>query len=364
MDNSELMNRAIELAEKGRGSTKPNPMVGAVVVNEEGKIVGEGFHENYGGPHAEVVAIENAEDRGAGSKLVVTLEPCCIRGKTQACTDLIKSSGVREVVIGSLDPNPNVNGRGVEDLRSASIKVSVENGFSSKIAKQNEIFFKYITSKRPFVISKLAITLDGSIAATKGSLTRLSSSDADIFVHNLRDELDSIMIGIDTLIVDDPLLTSRLRGRNTVNPSRIIVDTHARIPDESVVIKTLEAAPIFLAVSSEADEIRLRQLKEMGVKIIKISGDDDHLDLNELLGRLGELGISSILLEGGQRLFTSFLEKELIDKFVFIITPTLMGGSKKVGLLDVREELSKRVKYTSARQLGDDIIVECYPLLN
>jgi len=363
MDNRELMSRAIDLAEKGRGATSPNPMVGAIVVKDD-EIVGEGFHESYGGPHAEVIAIENAMERVEGSKLIVTLEPCCTQGKTSACTDLIKDSGIKDVVIGSLDPNPKINGNGIESLRSSGVTVTVEDGFAAKIARQNEIFFKFITSNRPFVISKLAITLDGSIAATSGSLTRLSSSDADVFVHNLRNELDTIMIGIDTLIVDDPLLTSRVAGKKTRNPSRIIIDTNARIPDNSVIIKTLDKAPTYLAVSSEADEIRLQQLKDAGIEVLKINGDDDHIDLDELLDRIGELEISSILLEGGQRLFTSFLENDLIDKFIFIITPTLMGGSKKVGLLDVREGLSKRVRYASAKQLGDDIVVECYPLLN
>ncbi len=363
MDNSELMQRAIDLAEKGRGTVSPNPMVGAVVVNE-GKIVGEGFHESFGGPHAEVAAIEDAGNRVSGSKLIVSLEPCCIHRKTPACTGLIKKSGIKEVVIGSLDPNPDVNGKGVKELKSAGIDVSVMSSFSSMIARQNEVFFKFITSKKPFVVSKLAITLDGSIAANRGSLTRLSSSEADNYVHNLRDELDSIMIGIDTLIVDDPLLTSRVSGRKTTNPKRIIVDTNARIPDDSLIIKTLKDAPTYLAVSSEVDDIRLTQLKEMGVEIIKVAGGKDYLALEELLERIGDLGVSSVLLEGGQKLFTSFLENDLIDKFIFIITPTLMGGSKKVGLLDIREGLSRRVDYTSAKMMGDDIVVECYPLYN
>lgn len=359
LNESEIMEKALKLAEKGRGRTSPNPLVGAVIVNNE-RIVGEGYHQRAGGSHAEAAAIQDAGHQANGATLYVTLEPCCIEARTPACTDLIIKSGVKEVVIGSLDPNPKVNGRGAAILKKAGVKVRVDDRYRQRVADQNEIFFKYITTGRPFLLAKMALSMDGKITAARGERALLTGVKAKLKVHELRDQFDAIIVGVDTVIVDNPSLTARIEGKKTKNPIRIIVDSRARIPLDSEVVVTAEKTPTFLAVLSGAGPSKLEKLSEYGVNIIEVKGRNKRVDLANLLDWAGGLELTSVLLEGGARLFTGFLEQELIDKFVFFVAPIIMGGAESVDMIGSNSLLMKRLRIANFELVEPDIMIEAY----
>lgn len=360
MKTNDYMARAIALAERGRGRTNPNPMVGAVIVKKD-TVIGEGYHKHVGGPHAEVEAIRGAAGSVKGAKMYVTLEPCSIEGRTPPCTDLIIDSGIKEVVIGAIDPNPRVNGRGIEKLKIAGINVSVAGDFSKKIADQNEIFFKYIKTGKPFTLCKAAVSVNGSISFRKGEKSKLSSEAADKFCHRLRDEYDAIMVGVETVITDDPQLTARLNGKNTRNPIRVVVDSAARMPPESQIAAGAKNIPTYLATLKNADQSRLEKLMAGGINIISVKADRDRVDLEDLLDWLGRLEISSLIIEGGAALFTSFVKKDLVDKYIFVITPVLIGGKDKVELINTDIDLLKKMRLADVHKLGPDLIAEYYP---
>lgn len=360
-NKSDYMDIAMELAEQGRGRTSPNPMVGAVLIRDD-RIIAKGYHHGAGRQHAEVLAIKSAGEDARGAKLVVTMEPCCIEGRTPPCTDLIVESGIKEVVIGSLDPNPRVNGRGMKLLKDAGLNVTIDKRYIDKIARQNEIFFKYIRTNRPFVIAKTAVSLDGKIAAKRGQKTTLTGDRARLESHILRDQMDAILVGVDTVIVDDPSLTARISGKETKNPVRIIVDSRARIPLDSTIVKTAGVVPTFLAVLPGADPPKLEKLIDLGVSILTTEEKDGQVDLEDLIDWAGNFELTSIIVEGGSNILTSFFIQNLIDKIVFFVAPVIVGGADSVGIIGTELPIMQRFGLENVAQIDADVIIEGYPV--
>ena len=305
MSDRDFMRRALELAAKGRGEVNPNPMVGAVIVRN-GRIIGEGYHERYGGLHAERNAIADCIKRGEsaeGATIYVTLEPCCHYGKTPPCTDAIIENKISRVVIASPDPNPKVGGRGVKILRDNGIEVT-ENVLRDECDRLNAVFLHYITTGMPYVVMKYAMTLDGKIAAYTGKSRWISSEASRADAHGLRGGLASIMVGAGTVLSDDPLLTCRTGGGK--NPIRIVCDTHLRTPLSAKIIKTADEAKTIIA-TCESDEKRIAPYFERGCEVITVPEKDGRTDIYALMRELGRRGIDSVLLEGGAELNLSLI---------------------------------------------------------
>ena len=358
--DDKYMKLALELAVKGKGRVSPNPMVGAVIVKEK-KIIGQGFHEAYGEAHAEVNAFKNAVEDVTGATLYVNLEPCSHYGKTPPCVDKIIEKKISKVVIGSLDPNPLVAGRGVKKLMEAGIEVKL-SVLEDQCKKLNEVFMKYIVEKQPFVIMKSAMSLDGKIAAPSGESKWITGEEARNSVHKLRDEVSAIMVGVNTVIKDNPELTCRLEGGK--NPIRIIIDSTLRIPMESKIIKGADITPTIIAAAEGADKDKISLLESKGVKVIITKAKNHSVDLKDLMNKLGELKIDSILLEGGAALNFSALEEGIVDKVQIYIAPKLIGGEEsKTPVGGKGIELLKdafRVEKLTACFIGEDILLEGY----
>ena len=313
------MRRAIELAKKGGGFVHPNPLVGCVVV-KDGQVIAEGYHEKYGGFHAERNALTYCKTETKDASLYVTLEPCCHYGKTPPCTEIIIEKGIKKVFVGILDPNPLVAGKGVKILQDAGIEVEV-GICADEIRKLNKVFLKYITTKRPYVIMKTAMTLDGKIAAHTGDSKWVTNEESRKMVHQLRSEMAGVVVGINTVLADDPMLTCRLEG-NHHQPARIVVDSNLRIPIDCQLVtssdlyRTLVAAVV---IPSEA-----RNLNQ--VELIHCKNNYGHVDIPDLMTKLGSQGIDSLLLEGGGTLNAAFLEAGCVDEVWAFIAPKIIGG--------------------------------------
>ncbi len=323
------MKRALELAKLGEGKTSPNPMVGAVVV-KNGEIVGEGYHQECGGPHAEVFALEEAGKKAVGADIYVTLEPCSHYGKTPPCAQKLIDTGIKKAVVAMVDPNPEVSGRGIEMLREAGIKVEL-GLLKNEAQKLNEIFLKYIQSDYPFVFLKKAQTLDGYIASKTGDSKWITNSAARLEGHKLRHRIDAIMVGIGTVLADDPSLTARLDTREGIDPLRIILDPDLEIPTNARIINQKSTAKtlIITAQNDEPDILakKERLLKLKQVDIISFAAENKYFDLREILKTLKKRKISSLLVEGGAKLSHTFLKENLVDKFYYFIAPKIYGGS-------------------------------------
>lgn len=322
--DEKFMKMALELAMKGAGRTRPNPLVGAVIVKGE-KIIGTGYHEVFGGPHAEINAFRNAAEDVRGATMYVTLEPCSHYGKTPPCANAIVEKGIAEVIVAMEDPNPVVAGNGIRILKENGIKVTT-GVLENEARKLNEIFIKYITTKRPFVILKTAMTLDGKIATAAGDSKWITNEESRQYVHELRNRVAGIMVGIGTVLADNPELTTRLKSREGVDPVRIIVDTEARIPLEAKVLNSSSKAKTIIATTLKADKQKLEQIKEKGADILVVPLKDDRVDLLALMKALGKQGLDSVLLEGGAALNFSAMEQGIVDKVVSFIAPKLVGG--------------------------------------
>ncbi len=318
------MRRAIELAKKAQGLTRPNPLVGAVIV-KNGKIIGEGYHEYFGGAHAEVNAFLDAKEDVTGATMYVTLEPCSHYGKTPPCANLIIEKNIRKVIVGLLDPNPLVSGKGIKLLKNNGIEV-VSGVLDVEILKMNEIFLKYIMTKKPFVILKSAMTLDGKIATYTGDSKWITNKKSREFIHTIRNQVMAIMVGINTVLVDDPKLTTRLKNGTGKDPIRIIVDSMARLPLCAQVINPNSNAYTILATTDLANKNKLKVLVEHGVEIIITQSKNNKVDLQQLMEKLGKRGIDSILLEGGSTLNFSALQEGIVDKVYQFIAPKIIGG--------------------------------------
>ena len=319
--DEKYMDLALELAEKGKGYVNPNPMVGAVVV-KDGEIVGKGWHKFYGGPHAEVYALDEAGEKAEGATIYVTLEPCSHFGKTPPCAEKIKKMKIKKCVIACLDPNPIVAGRGKKILEEAGIEVVV--GVREKEAKElNKVFMKYITEKNPYLFLKCAITLDGKIATNERDSKWITNEKSREKVQFLRHEYMGIMVGINTLINDNPRLTARIE--NGVNPFRIVVDPHLCTPLESNFVNMADDNKSIIVTSKENEKNdKITELENKNVKIIYMEGYD--FSVHEILKKIGELKIDSVLLEGGSYLISKAFKENRIDGGEIFIAPKILGG--------------------------------------
>lgn len=356
MSDLEYMKLAIELAEKGAGYVNPNPMVGAVIVKDN-KIIGQGWHECFGGLHAERNALKNCTEPPQGATLYVTLEPCCHYGKTPPCTEAIIQSGIKKVVIGTLDKNPLVAGKGAEILRRHNIEV--ETGvLEQECSRLIRTFTKFITTKRPFVLMKYAMTMDGKIATYTNNSKWISGEEARKQVHKIRHEFSAIMVGVNTVIQDDPLLTCRLKGGK--NPVRIICDTDLRTPLESQIVKTAESVLTYIATACD-DSRRKADYEHYGCRFIQVGKRDGHIDLNELMDILGSMDIDSILLEGGGTLNWSALDRRIVDEVHIYIAPKIFGGIASTPVsgrgVDLPEDSIKLRPYAVSK-IGGDYLIE------
>lgn len=356
------MKKAIALAKKGEGYTSPNPLVGAVIV-KNGNIISEGYHEFYGGNHAEINAFINATEDVEGSTMYVTLEPCSHFGKTPPCADAIVRKKIKKVVIGLKDPNPLVSGKGIEILESSGIEV-VTGILEDECRKLNEVFLKYISTKTPFVLLKYAMTLDGKIATYTGDSKWISNSLSRNYVHEIRHKFSAIMVGIGTVLKDNPNLNTRLENKEGLDPIRIIVDTKGKIPLDAKVINLNSNARTIVATTELASKDKLKSLTDKGVEIIIAPVKDDHVDLKYLLKMLGDIGIDSILLEGGSQLNFSMLNENIVDKVITFISPKIVGGSLSKtpvggsGIEFMKDAIN--LNHISLKRFGEDIMLEGY----
>ena len=352
------MRKALRLARRGLGKTRPNPMVGAVLVRN-GEIIGQGYHRRYGGNHAEINAIQDAGGEVSGATLYVTLEPCCHhQKKTPPCLDALLRGNIGRVVIGTVDPNPLVNGRSIEILDQRGIETRV-GVLEEECAKLNEVYFKYMKTGLPFVTLKFAQTLDGRIASATGDSRWISSESSRRLAHRLRSLHDAVLVGVGTVLADDPELTVRqVEGRN---PLRIVADSRLRIPLSARVLREQDVAPTIIATTSRADAEKLPSLREMGVEVLTVDEDEKgEVDLKGLLRILGGRGISSILVEGGASIITSLLHQQLVDKVIVFIAPKIMGrGIETVGDLGI-SAVGQALKLSFVRtyRSGDDLVIE------
>ncbi len=319
------MREALALAAEARGRTSPNPMVGSVVV-KDGPIIGRGYHARAGLRHGEVVALEDAGAQAQGATLYVTLEPCCHYGKrTPPCTKAIIAAGVRRVVAAMRDPNPLVSGKGLEELRHAGIEVTV-GVLEEEAARLNEAYLTYVTTKRPFVLLKVAASLDGKIATVTGESRWISNERSRLLVHQLRDQMDAVMVGINTVLRDDPSLTTRLPGGAGKDPLRIVVDSCLRIPLDAKLLTSSSTACAIIATTANAPREKRAQLETRGAKVLVVEGAGPRVPLGPLMDLLGSLQITSLLLEGGGELHDAALRAGIVDKVLFFLAPKLIGG--------------------------------------
>ncbi len=364
MDGDEIfMKQVLRLARKGLGLTSPNPAVGALVV-KNGQIIGSGYHKKAGAPHAEIEALSKAGKRARGSTLYVNLEPCNHYGRTPPCTKAILESGVRRVVVGITDPNKSVVGSGCNFLRSEGVEVKC-NVLEDKCIRLNEVYLKYVTKGKPFVIVKGALTLDGWIATQTGNSKWITNEKSRKFVHALRKRVDAIMIGIETLIADEPLLTPYLTRRSARDPVRVIVDTNLRIPLDSRVLNSRTSALTIIAGGSNINNVKKKNLEGLGARIITCRIRDGRIDLADLMDKLAGMSISSVLVEGGATIFGTVIREGLVDKFYIFLAPKILGGDNGIPFMrgpgcDAIEDCLT-LKVSMVRRFDDDIMVEAYP---
>ncbi len=358
-EHERFMRQALELARRGEGYTRPNPLVGAVVV-KDGEVIAEGHHAHYGGPHAEVVALERAGEAARGADLYVNLEPCVHWGKTPPCADRIIAAGVKRVIIASRDPNPLVNGKGVERLRAAGIEV-IEGVLEDEARELNEIFFHWITTKRPFVSLKLAMSLDGKIATKTGDSRWITGPEARRKVHELRRRHAAVLVGVNTVLADDPELT--VREVEGPQPLRVILDSRGRTPITARVLD--RAARTLIAATGSMPRKAEERLREAGAEVARFPAAGGKVDLGALLQWLGERGIDSVLVEGGGEVAWSFVSRGLVRKFYLFYGPVVIGGRDAVpgvggdGFPDL--DGAARLEIRRVERLGADLLVVGYP---
>ncbi len=351
-----LFRRAAALALSARPS--PNPRVGAILV-KSGKVIAEGFHRRAGEDHAEAAALKEAGSRAAGAELIVTLEPCHSWGRTPPCTDAIIAAGIRRVHVGTLDPSPAENGKGVETLRSAGIDVKVEKGpVEARCRQLIEEWTHFITRGVPFVRIKAAVSVDGRIATAAGDSRWISSESSRREVHRMRARHDAVLVGLDTVVRDDPMLTVRSVPWKGDPPWRIVVDTHLRIPLRSKLVQTAAQVPTFIACGAN---VKKEELKKHGVQTIHCSLADGRVDLEDVIRKLGGLSVTSVLVEGGSQVITSLIEKGLADALTLYVCPIIVGGKHSVPLVSGRgvEAIGDalRIRHVQWRRRGDEIVL-------
>lgn len=358
----EYMRRALELAGRGAGRTSPNPMVGAVVVKDD-RVVGEGYHQRAGTPHAEVHALKAAGDEARGATMYVTLEPCCHHGRTGPCTEAVIAAGIKRVVAAMTDPNPKVAGQGLARLRTAGLEVE-EGLLAAEAARLNESFIKWVCTGMPFGILKTGMTLDGKIATRTGNSKWITGPAARLRVHRLRDTSDAILVGIRTVLADDPELTTRLPegGRN---PVRVIVDSRARTPLTAKVASDGQA-PTLIAVTADAPPENIAALAAKGAQILVLPRGETGVELRALFKALGERKLTSVLIEGGATVNAAALAANLVDKIEFFVAPKILGGATAPGPVGGQgpATLDEAVllEDAAAEAVGEDILISAYVL--
>jgi diaminohydroxyphosphoribosylaminopyrimidine deaminase/5-amino-6-(5-phosphoribosylamino)uracil reductase len=362
------MERALSLARQALGAASPNPAVGAVLV-KDGRIVGEGFTQPPGGPHAEVVAIRQAGEAARGAALYVTLEPCCHHGRTPPCTEAILTAGVREVHLSHLDPDPHVNGRGKAELEAAGVSVFVGEG-EKEARRINEAYLKHRTTGLPFVIAKFAASLDGKIAATSGDSRWVSGPESRRWAHRQRTVVDAIMVGVRTVLIDDPELTARPEpgeGARQADgeprqPLRVVVDSRGRTPASARALSP--PAGTLVATTDASSEAWRREMRDAGAEVVVLPASGGRVDLGELLRHLGSRDILSLLVEGGGELLGSFFDLGLVDKVQAIIAPMIIGGhdapTAVAGRGARRMADALRLRDVTVERLGEDMLVTGY----
>ena len=360
----DFMESALSLAGLALGYTSPNPAVGAVVVRD-GVVVGLGHTQPPGSVHAEVMALQQAGDRARGATMYVSLEPCCYQGRTPPCTTAIIDAGISEVNMALIDPNPLVSGNGLKQLEEAGIKTSVGE-HEEKAREINEGYIKFITTGMPFVIAKFAMSLDGKIATQNGDSKWISGEEARNFVHYLRHIVDAVMVGANTVVVDDPQLSARgcsgRGGKTRLQPLRVIVDGRGRTPASARLFS--EPGKTLVVVAKPFDVKKAEDLRKAGAEVIELTAEGDTIDLAELLGVLGKRQVTSIMVEGGNKLFGSLFDLRLVDKVLAFVSPVIIGGDEAKsavggrGASMVAEAL--RLERAKISEFGDDVLVSGY----
>ena len=367
MTDNEYMQLALDLAAKGKGFTSPNPCVGAVVV-KNGQIIGRGFHPRAGGPHAEVVAIDdalaNAPDQVRGASIYVTLEPCNHFGKTPPCTHKILNAGITSVFVGCKDPNPNVSGGGIEFLREKGVEVCAGILEAEARTLIEDFIWCARNNRDPFVILKCAATLDGHIATRTGDSKWITNEKSRQFGHRLRHEVDAILIGSGTLHGDDPSLTARVEGQATVDPVRVVLDTRLSVKEDARVITQESSAPTILVTGPDVPSEKKKRLLEKGIKFIQVDLKDGGLDLNQVMIKLGHMSVGSVLIEGGGKVAASALKAGIVNKVCYFVAPKFLGSNDGIPVFNGTgpEQIKDAfvLDRVSTRLFGTDVLVTGY----
>ncbi|MBN2468324.1 MAG: bifunctional diaminohydroxyphosphoribosylaminopyrimidine deaminase/5-amino-6-(5-phosphoribosylamino)uracil reductase RibD [Deltaproteobacteria bacterium] len=355
------MREALSLASRAAGRTSPNPLVGAVIVNN-GRIVGRGYHRKAGTAHAEINALGEAGQKAAGADIYLNLEPCCHYGRTPPCVDALLARGIRRVIVGMTDPNPLVNGRGIRRLRRNGVLV-ITGVLEEECRRLNEAFIKYVTTRRPFVILKVASSLDGRIGTENGDSKWISNEKSRRYVHRLRDHVDAVLVGIGTIQEDDPWLTTRLEKRRGKDPLRIILDSSLKISRRARVLHLESTARTIIVTTPKAPPEKIETIKKLGAEVIMLPSRD-RVDLSLLMEELGKREVMSVLIEGGSRINTSVLQAGIVDKVIVFFAPRIIGGKNAPLMVDGSG--SSRMKDAlvlhriRTRRFGDDVMIEGY----
>ena len=354
------MNLALDLARKSEGQTNPNPLVGAVIV-KSGKVVAKGYHEKAGLPHAEAIALNKAGTKARGADLYVNLEPCCHHGRTPPCTEAIISAGIKRVILGIRDPNRLVNGRGIRFLRKQGVEVVI-GVLRRDCHKINEHFIKYITTGRPWVILKSAVSLDGKIATRTGDSKWITGSKARAYAHRLRSRVDAILVGAETVRMDDPQLTVRPKKKGMRNPVRIIVSGKGSISTSAKIFNNAHKERVIYVANASLPLIRKKKLQKIGVEVLLVKYRKKKVDLPLLMDALGKMKITSIMIEGGSEISGNALKEKLVDKLIYFLAPKIIGGKNAPGPVGgqgiSRIEDFIEVKEISIEKLGNDFVIE------
>lgn len=354
------MERALVLARKAEGRTSPNPLVGAVIASD-GVVVGQGYHTRAGEPHAEVVALADAGPRAQGGTMYVTLEPCAHQGRTGPCTERLIDAGVRRVVAAMADPDTKVNGRGIARLREAGIEVEV-GLLEAQARRLNEFYVKHRTTGLPFVAAKWAMSLDGKIAARRGSATAITGEAARRFAHELRNVYDVVLVGVQTVLADDPQLTCRIPGGR--NPLRVVLDSRLRVPMSARVVGDTAGALTLIATTRAASPERVAALRKAGVEVLVQDHAGDRVRLRSLLEALGKRGLLSVLIEGGGAVHAAALAEGLVDKIIALVAPSIIGGADAPTAVEgagrPQAGGALRLRDVSVTQLGEDLAIQGY----
>jgi len=359
----DYMEHALSLAKLALGHASPNPAVGAVVV-KEGVIAGEGYTQPPGSHHAEVVALQQAGEKARGAAMYVTLEPCSYYGRTPPCTQAIAAAGIAEVHLSIVDPNPLVCGRGKAELEAAGVRTFLGE-YEEEAREINESYVKFITSGVPFVLAKFAMSLDGKIATKTGDSRWISGEESRRYVHGLRHQVDAIMVGVSTIVADDPQLTARAGregGKAEKQPLRIIVDSRGRTPLTARVLQM--PGKTLVAVAGEIESAKAGALAQAGAEVLRLPSREEQVDLGELLRVLGKREVTSLLVEGGATLFGSLFEQDLVDKLLVFIAPIIIGGGEAKSSVEGKgvEKVAQAMSLSrvNVERLGDDVLISGY----